>query len=78
MKIQLLLISALLFVSHSARALDVKQRFEHLDTNNDEYLTHSELAAQPQLLNSFSNWDENQDNRISLTEFKNYLTTNLF
>ncbi|ODS13266.1 EF-hand domain-containing protein [Pseudoalteromonas tetraodonis] len=78
MKIQLLLIGALLFVSHSARALDVKQRFEHLDTNNDGYLTHSELAAQPQLLNSFSNWDENQDNRISLTEFKNYLTTNLF
>jgi Ca2+-binding EF-hand superfamily protein len=76
MKIQLLLIGALLFVSHSA--FDVKQRFEHLDTNNDGYLTHSELAAQPQLLNSFSNWDENQDNRISLTEFKNYLTTNLY
>ena len=78
MKIQLLLIGALLFVSHSACALDVKQRFEHLDTNNDGYLTHSELAAQPQLLNSFSIWDENQDNRISLTEFKNYLTTNLY
>ena len=78
MKIQLLLIGALLFVSHSAFALDVKQRFDHLDKNKDGYLTHSELAAQPQLLNSFSNWDENQDNRISLTEFKNYLTTNLY
>ena len=52
--------------------------FDHLDKNNDGYLTHSELAAQPQLLNSFSDWDENQDNRISLTEFKNYLTTNLY
>ena len=78
MRILLPFIGALLFISQSAFALDVKQRFEHLDTNNDGYLTHSELAAQPQLLNSFSNWDENQDNRISLTEFKNYLTNNLY
>lgn len=77
MRILLPFIGALLF-SHSALALDVKQRFEHLDTNNDEYLTHRELATQPQLLNSFSNWDKNQDNRISLTEFKSYLTNNLY
>ena len=47
MRIQLPFIGALLFISQSAFALDVKQRFDHLDTNNDGYLTHSELAAQP-------------------------------
>lgn len=77
MKILFLLIGALLFVSQSALALDVKQRFEHLDTNNNGYLTQCELDAQPQLLNTFSKWDKNQDNRISMAEFKNYLTHNL-
>lgn len=63
--------------SFTASALDVKQRFDHLDTNKDGFLTRAELEPQPQLLKNFSIWDQNQDNRISLLEFKQFLTNNL-
>ncbi|MBH0057774.1 EF-hand domain-containing protein [Pseudoalteromonas sp. SWXJZ94C] len=78
MKILTLLSSILMLSSFSASALDVKQRFDHLDSNKSGYLTHDELDAQPQLLNTFVMWDKDQDSKISLIEFKNYLTNNLY
>lgn len=67
-----------LSISFNVMALDVKQRFDHLDRNKDGYLTKNELDAQPQLLNQFKRWDTNKDNKISLEEFKNYLTNTLY
>ncbi|MBB1288667.1 EF-hand domain-containing protein [Pseudoalteromonas sp. SR43-6] len=78
MKILPLIISILMLLSFDAAALDVKQRFDHLDSDKSGYLTHDELDPQPQLLNTFVKWDKNQDNQISLIEFKNYLTDNLY
>lgn len=69
---------ALVFASFNASALDVKQRFNHLDADKSGYLTQKELEPQPQLLSTFMVWDKNQDKRISLVEFKNYLTNNLY
>ena len=77
MKIILVILTVLLATSFSAVALDVKQRFDHLDSNKDGYLTKNELDAQPQLLKQFQRWDSNQDNKVSLIEFKNFLTINL-
>ncbi len=70
--------SLLIGASFSASALDVKQRFDHLDSNKDGFLTHAELEPQPQLLRNYSAWDKDQDNRISLLEFKQFLTDNLY
>ncbi|MBO7928024.1 EF-hand domain-containing protein [Pseudoalteromonas sp. K222D] len=78
MKIRACLVSCLLLLSFNSLALDVKQRFDHLDIDKSGYLIHHELEAQPHLLNNFSKWDKNQDNKISLVEFKNYLTNNLY
>ncbi|MBE0377911.1 MULTISPECIES: EF-hand domain-containing protein [Pseudoalteromonas] len=77
MKSILVIFTVLLVTSFSAMALDVKQRFDHLDSNKDGYLTKNELDAQPQLLKQFQRWDTDQDNRVSLVEFKNFLTINL-
>ncbi|MBB1308678.1 EF-hand domain-containing protein [Pseudoalteromonas sp. SR44-5] len=77
MKSILIILSVSLATSFSAMALDVKQRFDHLDSNKDGYLTHNELEPQPQLLSNFKRWDKNQDNKISLSEFKRFLTNNL-
>ena len=77
MKSILVILTVLLATSFSAVALDVKQRFDHLDSNKDGYLTKNELDAQPQLLKQFQRWDSNQDNKVSLIEFKNFLTINL-
>ena len=67
-----------LSISFNVMALDVKQRFDHLDRNKDGYLTKNELDSEPQLLNQFKRWDTNKDNKISLEEFKNYLTNTLY
>lgn len=77
MKSILVIFTVLLVTSFSAMALDVKQRFDHLDSNKDGYLTKNEWDAQPQLLKQFQRWDTDQDNRVSLVEFKNFLTINL-
>lgn len=74
MKLLVFLASCLTLSSFNALALDVKQRFDHLDKDRSGYLTNNELDPQPQLLNSFKRWDKNKDNKISLIEFKNYLT----
>jgi len=68
----------LLISSFGVAALDVKQRFNHLDYNKDGYLTQDELEPQPQLLSNYQRWDKDQDNRISLVEFKDFLTNNLY
>ena len=78
MKILPLTISILMLLSFDAAALNVKQRFDHLASDKSGYFTHDELDPQPQLLNTFIKWDKNQDNQISLIEFKNYLTNNLY
>ncbi|WP_033017867.1 EF-hand domain-containing protein [Pseudoalteromonas sp. BSi20652] len=78
MKILFLVICILMLLSFDATALDVKQRFDHLDSDKSGYLTHDELDPQPQLLSMFVMWDKNQDKKISLIEFKNYLTNNLY
>lgn len=78
MKNTLVFCSLLISISFSASALDVKQRFDHLDKNKDGFLTHTELEPQPQLLNSYVSWDKDRDNRISLLEFKQFLTNNLY
>jgi|TARA_B110000211_G_scaffold86440_1_gene101421 Ca2+-binding EF-hand superfamily protein len=78
MKILTFVSSLFLLFSFNAAALDVKQRFDHLDSNKSGYLTQDELEPQPQLLSTFVMWDKNQDNQISLVEFKNYLTNNLY
>ncbi|MEH6395029.1 EF-hand domain-containing protein [Pseudoalteromonas sp.] len=77
MKGILAILTMLLATSFSAMALDVKQRFDHLDSNKDGYLTKNELDAQPQLLKQFQRWDSDRDDRVSLVEFKNFLTNNL-
>jgi Ca2+-binding EF-hand superfamily protein len=69
---------AITMISFNAVALDVKQRFDHLDANKSGFLTEDELEPQPQLLSTFTRWDKNQDKQISLLEFKDYLTNNLF
>lgn len=69
---------AFVMISFNAAALDVKQRFDHLDANKSGYLTQDELEPQPQLLSTFMRWDKDQDKQISLIEFKNYLTNNLY
>ena len=78
MKIRCFVTTIALLLSFNASALDVKQRFDHLDTDKNGYLTHNELERQPQLLSTFIMWDKNQDKQISLIEFKNYLTNNLY
>ncbi|WP_282131484.1 EF-hand domain-containing protein [Pseudoalteromonas aliena] len=78
MKILPFITSILILLSFNASALDVKQRFDHLDINKSGYLTHDELEAQPQLLSMFVIWDKDQNRQISLIEFKNYLTNNLY
>lgn len=73
------LICGLVFsVSFGALALDVKQRFDHLDKDKNGFLTQPELESQPQLLNGYHRWDKDKDNRISLLEFKQYLTSSLY
>ncbi|MGO2563223.1 MAG: EF-hand domain-containing protein, partial [Pseudoalteromonas nigrifaciens] len=47
MKIRACLVSCLLLLSFNSLALDVKQRFDHLDTDQSGYLIHHELEAQP-------------------------------
>ena len=78
MKIRCFVTTTALLLSFNAFALDVKQRFDHLDTDKSGYLTRNELERQPQLLSTFIMWDKNQDKQISLIEFKNYLTNNLY
>jgi len=77
MKNKALIYGLMISVSFGASALNVKQRFDHLDKNKDGFLSHNELEPQPQLLNSYSIWDKDRDNRISLLEFKQFLTNNL-
>ncbi|WP_394192377.1 EF-hand domain-containing protein [Pseudoalteromonas atlantica] len=77
MKNKALICGLMISVSFGASALNVKQRFDHLDKNKDGFLSHTELEPQPQLLNSYSIWDKDRDNRISLLEFKQFLTNNL-
>ncbi|WP_372762690.1 EF-hand domain-containing protein [Pseudoalteromonas sp.] len=78
MKIRAYLASGLLLTSFTSAALDVKQRFNHLDADKNGYLSRHELEAQPHLLHNFTMWDKNNDQQISLVEFKNYLTNNLY
>jgi Ca2+-binding EF-hand superfamily protein len=78
MKISVYLTCCLLLTSFTTFALDVTQRFAHLDSDKNGFLTHNELAAQPHLQHNFNSWDKNNDQQISLDEFKNYLTNNLY
>ncbi|MGB1292372.1 MAG: EF-hand domain-containing protein [Pseudoalteromonas sp.] len=78
MKNKALICGLMISVSFGASALDVKQRFDHLDKDKDGFLIKSELDPQPQLLNDYQRWDKDRDNRISLLEFKHYLTNSLY
>lgn len=78
MKNKALICGLIISVSFGASALDVKQRFDHLDKDKDGFLIKSELDPQPQLLNDYQRWDKDRDNRISLLEFKHYLTNSLY
>ncbi|MDB2355887.1 MULTISPECIES: calcium dependent protein [unclassified Pseudoalteromonas] len=78
MKNTALICGLMISVSFGASALDVKQRFDHLDKDKDGFLIKSELDPQPQLLNDYQRWDKDRDNRISLLEFKHYLTNSLY
>jgi Ca2+-binding EF-hand superfamily protein len=77
MKVFIFLANTLILTSFNAYALDVTLRFEHLDKDKSGFLTRDELEPQPKLLSTFTVWDKNQDNQISLNEFKNHLTNNL-
>jgi len=44
--------------------------FKKLDTDNDGYVTLKEANANPDILDSFSEGDSNDDNKLSLAEFK--------
>ena len=78
MKNTALICGLMISVSFGASALDVTQRFDHLDKDKDGFLIKSELDPQPQLLNDYQRWDKDRDNRISLLEFKHYLTNSLY
>lgn len=78
MKNKALICGLMISISFGASALDVKQRFDHLDKDKDGFLIKSELDPQPQLLNDYQRWDKDRDNRISLLEFKHYLTNSLY
>lgn len=78
MKNKALICGLMISVSFGASALDVKQRFDHLDKDKDGFLIKSELDPQPQLLNDYQRWDKDRDNRISLLEFKHYLTNSFY
>lgn len=78
MKNKALICGLMISVSFGSSALDVKQRFDHLDKDKDGFLIKSELDPQPQLLNDYQRWDKDRDNRISLLEFKHYLTNSLY
>lgn len=75
MKIVSVISLILITFSFNSFALDVKQRFNHLDKDKDGYLSPDELTPQPHLKKRISQWDTDNDKRISLLEFKNYLTS---
>ncbi len=74
MKIRCFVTTTALLLSFNAFALDVKQRFDHLDKDKNGFLSLEELSSQPHLKKHIAQWDENKDQQISLLEFKHYLT----
>ena len=74
MKIATLASFTLITTSFNTLALDVKQRFDHLDKDKNGYLSVEELASQPHLQKHMAKWDTDNDQQISLLEFKHYLT----
>ncbi|MCC9662935.1 EF-hand domain-containing protein [Pseudoalteromonas sp. MB41] len=74
MKIATLAPFTLITISFNTLALDVKQRFDHLDKDKNGYLSVEELASQPHLQKHMAKWDTDNDQQISLLEFKHYLT----
>ena len=64
----------LITVSFNSLALDVKQRFDHLDKDKNGFLSEQELSSQPHLQKRIAQWDTDKDQQISLLEFKHYLT----
>lgn len=74
MKIATLASFTLTTISFNTLALDVKQRFDHLDKDKNGYLSVEELASQPHLQKHMAKWDTDNDQQISLLEFKHYLT----
>ncbi|AXV64465.1 EF-hand domain-containing protein [Pseudoalteromonas lipolytica] len=74
MKIATLASFTLITISFNTLALDVKQRFDHLDKDKNGYLSVEELASQPHLQKHMAKWDTDNDQQISLLEFKHYLT----
>jgi Ca2+-binding EF-hand superfamily protein len=74
MKIATLASFTFITISFNTLALDVKQRFDHLDKDKNGYLSVEELASQPHLQKHMAKWDTDNDQQISLLEFKHYLT----
>ncbi len=74
MKIATLASCTLITISFNTLALDVKQRFDHLDKDKNGYLSVEELASQPHLQKHMAKWDTDNNQQISLLEFKHYLT----
>ena len=64
----------LITISFYSLALDVKQRFDHLDKDKNGFLSVQELSSQPHLQKRIAQWDTDKDQQISLLEFKHYLT----
>lgn len=64
----------LITISFNSLALDVKQRFDHLDKDKNGFLSEQELSSQPHLQKRMAQWDTDKDQQISLLEFKHYLT----
>ncbi|MDK9682097.1 EF-hand domain-containing protein [Pseudoalteromonas shioyasakiensis] len=64
----------LITISFKGLALDVKQRFDHLDKDKNGFLSMQELSSQPHLQKRIAQWDTDKDQQISLLEFKHYLT----
>lgn len=64
----------LITISFNCLALDVKQRFDHLDKDKNGFLSVQELSSQPHLQKRIAQWDTDKDQQISLLEYKHYLT----
>jgi hypothetical protein len=61
---------AITMISFNAVALDVKQRFDHLDANKSGFLTEDELEPQPQLLSTFTRWIKTKTNKSRFLSLK--------
>ncbi|HCV03184.1 MULTISPECIES: EF-hand domain-containing protein [Pseudoalteromonas] len=60
------------FSTISVAADSIGDKFKQLDRNEDGFLSRSESARDPALWSRFSNYDNNKDNKLSLSEYKAY------